>query len=204
MATNNGRGAPKGNQNRLTHGLVAFQKEIKRRTRRGRSLIDRRSTAGRNAVAMREELIADQGGAENMSIAKLALIEMIARDVYFLDECDRRIFKAIYKLSSSERELAKIGKLKHPKVIGLMYSYRQGVAQILRPTCSPWVWRKHHPSKRPCKRSLPSPKKKSRRAKNEARNRATDQSATLEHHRSEHRAEADRSAHCRQGASATQ
>jgi hypothetical protein len=131
MATNNGRGAPKGNQNRLTHGLVAFQKEIKRRTRRGRSLIDRRSTAGRNAVAMREELIADQGGAENMSIAKLALIEMIARDVYFLDECDRRIFKAIYKLSSSERELAKIGKLKHPKVIGLMYSYRQGVARNL-------------------------------------------------------------------------
>lgn len=38
-------------------------------------------------------LIADAGGEKNLSTAKLILIEMIGRDVYFLDECDRRIFK---------------------------------------------------------------------------------------------------------------
>jgi hypothetical protein len=29
------------------------------------------------------------------------LIEMIARDVYFLDECDRRKFKAIHKVKEA-------------------------------------------------------------------------------------------------------
>ena len=73
-------GAPLGSQNGLRHGIVAFRNEIKRRTRRGRSLIERRSTAGRNAFAMREELILDMGGAGSLSVAKPALIEMIARD----------------------------------------------------------------------------------------------------------------------------
>jgi hypothetical protein len=56
---------------------------------------------------------------------------MIARDVYFLDECDRRIFKAIYKVSGQERALEKLGKIKNPKFIGALYSYRQGVARNL-------------------------------------------------------------------------
>jgi hypothetical protein len=64
-------GAPDPGANRTTHGIVAFRNEVKRRVRRGRSLIDRRSTAGRNAVAIREELITDQGGTENLSVAKL-------------------------------------------------------------------------------------------------------------------------------------
>ena len=39
MSTGNGRGAPKGNSNALSHGLVAF----KNKRRRARSLIDRRN-----------------------------------------------------------------------------------------------------------------------------------------------------------------
>jgi hypothetical protein len=54
---------------------------------------------------MREESILDQGGADNLSVAKLALIEMIARDTYFLDECDRKIFRVIHKVSVLERAL---------------------------------------------------------------------------------------------------
>ena len=82
-------------------------------------------------MAMREELIADMGGMDNLSVTKLALIEMVARDVYFLDECDRRIFRAIYKLSAKEKEAEKLGNVKNPKVIGLMYSYRAGIARNL-------------------------------------------------------------------------
>jgi hypothetical protein len=131
MTTSNGVkrpvGAPigsnKGNKFHETHGIVTFRNQIKRRVRRGRSLIDRRSTAGRNAVALRQELILDQGGEEHLSMAKLALIEMIARDVYFLDECDRRIFRAM-------NERMRKG-LKHPKLIGTMYGYRSGVARNL-------------------------------------------------------------------------
>jgi hypothetical protein len=131
MSSSNGKGAPKGNQNALSHGLVAFRNGIHRRTRRGRSLIDRRSAAGKNAVAIGDQLLADMGGEENCSTAKLMLIEMIRRDVYFLDETDRRIFKVIYKMSAQERALARLGKIKNPKMIGLLYSYRQGVARNL-------------------------------------------------------------------------
>jgi hypothetical protein len=124
MSTGNGRGAPKGNSNALSHGLVAF----KNKRRRARSLIDRRTTAGRNAVAVREEILRDLGGAEGLSATKLVLVEMTARDVYFLDEIDRRIFRVIYKASGTERVLTKLGKVKYPKLIGMLYSYRQSVA----------------------------------------------------------------------------
>ena len=87
--------------------------------------------AGQNAFAMREELISDQGGADNLGVAKLALIEMIARDVFFLDETDRRIFKAIYKASKREKVFEKAGGIRNPKLIGILYSYRHGVAKNL-------------------------------------------------------------------------
>jgi hypothetical protein len=142
MSSSNGKalekrrgGAPKGSQNHLTHGLAAFRNGVKRRTRRGRSLIDRRSAAGKHAVAMRDELIADQGGTDNLSVAKLALIEMIARDVYFLDECDKRIMKAIYEktraeATADEKKRTMLMK-RHPGAIGKMYSYRSPVARNL-------------------------------------------------------------------------
>src|SRR4029434_2954458 len=102
MASSNGKGAPKGNQNRLSHGLVAFQNKIHRRSRRGRSLIDRRSAAGKNAVAIGDELLRDLGGEENCSTAKLMLIEMVRRDVYFCDEIDKRIFRYLYKVGQDK------------------------------------------------------------------------------------------------------
>jgi hypothetical protein len=80
---------------------------------------------------MREELIADQGGAENLSVAKLALIEVIARDVYFLDETDRRIFRAIYKAGRREKAEERLGKMKNPRFIAVLYGYRNGVARNL-------------------------------------------------------------------------
>ena len=46
----------------------------------------------------------DLGGAE-VGGDQAHLVEMVRRDVYFLDEIDRRIFKAIYKLSAKERRL---------------------------------------------------------------------------------------------------
>src|SRR5215468_10481800 len=121
-------GAPDPRANATSHGIVAFKNQVKCRLSRNRSLIDRRTKAGQNALAVRDQMLADMGGESNLSTAKLALIEMIARDVYFLDECDRRIFRAIYKLSAKEKEAERLGKVKNPKVIGLMYSYRAGIA----------------------------------------------------------------------------
>jgi hypothetical protein len=127
MSKGNGKGAPKGNQNALTHGLVKFENHINRRTRRGRSLIDRRSAAGKNAVAIGDELLADLGGEANCSTAKLMLIEMVRRDVYFCDEIDRRIFRFIYKMSVEQPDKAK----GNPRFIGDLYSYRTAVVNNL-------------------------------------------------------------------------
>ena len=129
--TGNPPGAPDPGANRTTHGIVKWENQVKRRIKRRRSLIDRRTSAGQNAMAVRDEILADLGGAEGLAATKLVLVEMIARDVYFLDECDRRIFKAIYKVAAQERALEKLGKIKNPKFIGVLYSYRQGVARNL-------------------------------------------------------------------------
>ena len=80
---------------------------------------------------MRDEILSDLGGAEGLAATKLVLVELIARDVYFCDEIDRRIFKAIYKVAAKERALEKLGKIKNPKFIGVLYGYRQGVANNL-------------------------------------------------------------------------
>jgi hypothetical protein len=133
MASNgNGKrmGPPWGNQNRLTHGIVAFQNRYQRQRHR-RSLIDRRTKAGQNAVAVRDEILRDLGGAEGLAATKLVLVELIARDVYFCDEIDRRIFRAIYKVAAKEKALEKLGKTKSPQMIATLYSYRQTAANNL-------------------------------------------------------------------------
>jgi hypothetical protein len=124
-------GAPIGSQNGLSHGVVAFKNQIKRRAKRGRSLIDRRTSAGQNAMAVRDEILRDLGGAEGLAATKLVLFELTARDVYFCDEIDRRIFRAIYKLSAKEKALESLGKIKNPKMIATLYGYRVTAANNL-------------------------------------------------------------------------
>jgi hypothetical protein len=119
-------GAPDPVANATSHGVIAFRNQVKRRSRRGRSLIDRRSAAGKNAVAIGDQLLADLGGEANCSTAKLMLIEMVRRDVYFCDEIDRRIFKYIYDANTQLPQ-----SKKNPKYISTLYSYRQGVVNNL-------------------------------------------------------------------------
>jgi hypothetical protein len=73
-----------------------------------------------------QELTADLGGVDQLSTAQLTLIEMIGRGAYMTDECDRRIFAVIRRLSERERVLAKLGQLKNPKTIATLYGYRAG------------------------------------------------------------------------------
>ena len=68
------RGAPIGNQNALSHGVVAYRNQYKRQRHR-RSLIDRRTAAGKNAVAVRDEILRDLGGADGLAATKLVLIQ---------------------------------------------------------------------------------------------------------------------------------
>ena len=106
----------------IQHNLIALRSQAHERRRHGRSLVDRRSASGQNALRVQAELIADQGGIEHLSTARLVLIELVARDVYFLDETDRRIV----------RTLNKYPKIKHnPAAMSKLYGYRSVVAKAL-------------------------------------------------------------------------
>ena len=124
-------GAPDPGLNRETHGIVALKKRVQRRVKRGREIIDRRCAAGQNAVAFRSALIEERGGADNLSLAELTLIELIARDVYFIDEIDWRIFAVMHKLRTTEKALIALGKTRNPKVIGILYGYRAPITRNL-------------------------------------------------------------------------
>ena len=153
------RGPPLGSQNGRTHGLRCLQNEIRKRVRKGRSLIDRRSKAGRNAVAVKQQIVQDMGGEANLSAAQLVLIEMIGRDVYFLDECDRRIFRMLYLLNAKMKSEGV--QAKSPRAITVMYHYRAGIARNLALL---GLERKPPPTKRWRRFSVsqPTAKKKSR------------------------------------------
>jgi len=122
-----GYGAPKGNKFHETYGIVTWRNGVKRRRRKGRSVIDRRGAAGQNAMMLRDELIKDQGGAEELSTAKLALIEVISRDVYYLDEIDRRIKELMTKANKMSPPKA----VKSPKAMWMLYGYRAPVVRSL-------------------------------------------------------------------------
>jgi hypothetical protein len=115
-------GAPLGSQNGLSHGVVAFKNEVKRRARHGRSLIDHRTVSGQNAVAAQAGIADDLGGVDHLSTAQKVLIELVGRDLYLLDETDQRIIRACKE----------IPRLKNsPKGMATLYSYRVPIVSNL-------------------------------------------------------------------------
>jgi hypothetical protein len=120
----------------VKHGLVTLDKAIKRRTRKGRSLIDRRSAAGKNAMRIHGELIADLGGIDNVTTAKLLLVELIARDVYFADETDRRIFNVLKTIDMRKT---------NPGFVSKLYAWRSGVVNNLARNLMALGLEKQHP-----------------------------------------------------------
>ena len=109
---------------------MTWRKGVKRRAKKGHSVIDMRSTAGKNVVAMRNDLIKERGGPDNLSVAQLTLIERITRDVYFVDEIDSRICMVMRKLAEAEKKNIQLqnDKIKNPKAVGILYSYRAPIS----------------------------------------------------------------------------
>ena len=90
----NPRGAPKGSRNRETHGLVTLQNAVSRRTRRGRSLIDRRNRIGQEALAIQAAYVDDLGGESALTTGQRVVLNLLAQNLYLLGEPDKRINKA--------------------------------------------------------------------------------------------------------------
>jgi hypothetical protein len=96
----------------IKHGLITLERQQKSR-RSGP--FDNRTKAAVNARKIQSELIADLGGEEHISTAARVLIEITTRDLAFLDETDRRIFKVVRRWPKAKNDPAQLSKL---------YSYR--------------------------------------------------------------------------------
>jgi hypothetical protein len=99
----------------IKHGLITLERQQKER-RSGP--FDNRTKAAQNARKVQQGLIADMGGADHISTAAMVLIEITARDIAYLDETDRRIFKTIKEYPKAKAS---------PKFLAMLYSYRQPI-----------------------------------------------------------------------------
>jgi hypothetical protein len=76
---------PKQRRSYSRHGLNALMARVKIR---GLNAIDKRTAAAQALIAWRGELIADLGGPEACSAAKLALVELAVRTRLYVDSLD--------------------------------------------------------------------------------------------------------------------
>lgn len=111
------RGAPKGSQNNLTHGLSLVRNQIKRRIDRDRSYVDKRTHEGRDALKIQAGLVEDQGGIDAISTAQFIAIQELTNLYYLGLMMDR----------STKKYLDKNPSMKNPKALSKLFSYRQPV-----------------------------------------------------------------------------
>ena len=71
--------------------------------------------AAQHAIAVQRGITTDLGGEDNVSTATKVLIEVVGRNIAFLDETDRRIFKVIGKYPKAKND---------PKFLSTLYGYR--------------------------------------------------------------------------------
>ena len=77
------RGAPKGSQNHMTHGLGAMKKAL---AKLGARAVDGRTSLGYALRKWRRQLIADLGG--DVSTQQLAIIDLCVKSKLMLDSID--------------------------------------------------------------------------------------------------------------------
>jgi hypothetical protein len=126
-------GAPKGNVNHWKHGLATIA------ARRGGERLPRGKDK-RFKLALLTELIADAGGAGNITAAKRLHAEIIATDATFLNQMDRAI-QHVFNLNPKYKEnaaaLAKLDSYRRPIINSLSSNLdRFGFTKIAPPAKS--------------------------------------------------------------------
>jgi len=111
-------GAPKGNRYNVTHGLSLVRNQIKRRTDRDRSYVDKRTHEGQDALKIQAGLVEDQGGIDAISTAQFIAIQELTNLYYLALMMDR----------STKKYLDKNPNMKNPKALAKLFSYRQPVS----------------------------------------------------------------------------
>jgi hypothetical protein len=111
-----GKGAPKGNKYSVTHGLALVRNQIKKRTNRGRSYVDKRTHEGQEALPIQAGLVDDQGGIEHIGAARFIAIQELTQLYYLAAMMDHSIstFLAKNPHAKNARSLAKMFSYKSP------------------------------------------------------------------------------------------
>jgi hypothetical protein len=73
------------NKAQSRHGMNALMTRVKVR---GLAAIDHRTTAARDLMRWKKELLADLGGQENVSTQRLAIVDLTVRTKLYIDHVD--------------------------------------------------------------------------------------------------------------------
>src|SRR6516162_7235639 len=77
------QGAPKGSRYSVTHGLALVRNQVRKRSKRGRSYVDKRSNEGREAIRIQAGLVDDQGGIDAFTTGRFIAIQELTQ-LYYL------------------------------------------------------------------------------------------------------------------------
>jgi len=97
-----GRGAPKGNQNRVDHGLVSLKKAW---SKLGNRTIDGRSPAAVQLRKWRTSIIEDLGGEDAVSTQQEAIVDLAVKSKLLLDSIDAWLFTQPSLVNARKRAL---------------------------------------------------------------------------------------------------
>jgi hypothetical protein len=116
-----GKGAPKGNRYSVTHGLALIRNQIKKRTRRGRSYVDKRTHEGQEALRLQAKIVDDQGGIEAITAARFIAIQELTQLYYLAAMMDH----------ATAGFLRRHPEYKNPRALARLFSYRMPVSNAL-------------------------------------------------------------------------
>ena len=117
-----GKGAPKGNQFALKHGIVQVRAGINRRVKRNRNYVDERTHEGQEALRIQAGLIDDQGGVEAITATQFIAIQELTQHYYLVSLIDRSIATYLRK-NPQAKESA--------KMLARVFAYRTPVSSSL-------------------------------------------------------------------------
>jgi hypothetical protein len=116
-----GKGAPKGHKYNVTHGLALVRNQIKRRTKRGRSYVDKRTHEGQAALQLQAQLLDDSGGVEAITAARLIAIQELTQTYYLGAMMDH----------ATAAFLNRHPEYKNPRALARLFSYRMPVSNTI-------------------------------------------------------------------------
>ena len=111
-----------------THSMTVLKRAIGEVASRGGKVIDTRTRIGKELMRWRGELVADLGGAEQLSTQQLALVDISMRTKLLLDSVDAWLLRQPSVIDKRRRQLF--------PVVQQRTALADGLARISAPSAS--------------------------------------------------------------------